>query len=151
MISYVTIGGSKNDFWMQGVPFNGAGTVDKVVSEKVWKLWIYIIKFFFFAHDESFKFWIGRLDWHSALPLSLWSSIYITISTFTSVRPYGVRRPSPSRRPTSEFPIPVGVWESVANKSCLVCVKSEKYIHFNVSLSPQCRSQAVVCVCTPRM
>ena len=44
-----------------------------------------------------------------------------------------LRRPSASAassRPTFEFPIPAGVWQSVTKKSWLVCVKSEKYIFF---------------------
>ena len=42
------------------------------------------------------------------------------------------RRPS---RPTFEFPIPSVVWQSVTNKSWLVCVKSEKCT-FLVTIRP---------------
>ena len=37
------------------------------------------------------------------------TDIYITISTFTSVRPYGVRRRPAASRPTSDFQIPAVV------------------------------------------
>ena len=53
-------------------------------------------------------------------------SIYITISTFTSVRPSSVARHVTSRH-TFDFQIPAVVSQSGINKSCLTCVKSEKY------------------------
>ena len=51
--------------------------------------------------------------------------VYITISTFTSVRLSGVIRPS--SRHTFRFPIPAVVSQNVSNNSCLACVQSEKY------------------------
>ena len=107
--------------------------------------------------------------------------IYITISTFTFVRPYAV---VPSR--TVTLPIPAVKSQNFNIKSCLVCVKSEKYTylvsliligstrqgeaelrtlyywarqsqatyvktHLSVLMPPQCRCQTVVCVSTPRM
>ena len=57
----------------------------------------------------------------------------MTISTFTSVRPYG--GVTVSWRSTSEFPIPAVVSKNGNDKSCLVCVKSEKYA-FLVTLRP---------------
>ena len=50
-------------------------------------------------------------------------TIYITISTFTSVRPYNARCPVPSY-----LTIPAVTSQNVTNKSCLVCVKIEKYV-----------------------
>ena len=49
---------------------------------------------------------------------------YFNLHVCPSLRRRPVR---PSVRPTFEFPIPAGVWQSVTNKSWLVCVKSEKY------------------------
>ena len=46
--------------------------------------------------------------------------IYINISTFMSVRPYGVG---------FSLPIPAIISQNVTNKSCLVCIKSEKYMY----------------------
>ena len=49
----------------------------------------------------------------------------LCISTFTSVRPYGVVRPS---RHTFRLPIPAVVSQNVSNNSCLACVQSEIFI-----------------------
>ena len=48
--------------------------------------------------------------------------IYITISTFTSIRPS-----SECLSGTFTLPIPSFVLQNVIGKSCLVCVESEKY------------------------
>ena len=45
--------------------------------------------------------------------------------------PCSVRRPCVRKLP----PIPAAVWQNVTNKSCLVCVKGEKYT-FLVTLKP---------------
>ena len=59
--------------------------------------------------------------------------------------PCSVFRPCVRKLP----PIPAAVWQNVTNKSCLVCVKSEKYAPW-VTLRPQwdrCRQgEAKVCI-----
>ena len=100
-----------------------------------------------------------------------------------SVCPYVTSRPITSCLVMCNFQVGS---QSIPNKSCFVCVKSEKYAflvtlrplgsirwgetklrtlhywawrnwatyiktHFSISSSPQCRSQAVVFVSTPRM
>ena len=54
------------------------------------------------------------------------------------VRPYnGSRCPMPATRPVlSRFTIPAVISQNVTNKSCLVCVMSEKYASW-VTLRPQ--------------
>ena len=47
--------------------------------------------------------------------------IYLTISTFTFVRPYAIP-PGPIT-----LPIPAVVSQDVTTKSCFLCVKSEKF------------------------
>ena len=54
-------------------------------------------------------------------------NIYITISTFTSVRPYGVVVVGVTSRHTLKLPIPAVDSQNVSNKSCLACVQSEQY------------------------
>ena len=51
------------------------------------------------------------------------TTIYITISTFKSVCPSACL----SVGKTYEFPIPAVASQNVTNKSCFVCVMSEKY------------------------
>ena len=54
--------------------------------------------------------------------------IYITISTITSVRLYGVGIVVvPSSRHTFKFQIPAADSQNVSDKSCLACVQSEQY------------------------
>ena len=56
--------------------------------------------------------------------------IYITISNFTYVHPYGVLHPASmlATRPVpSHFTIPAVGSQNLTNKNCLVFVKSEKY------------------------
>ena len=67
------------------------------IDKKVWQLKIYLITYICHYFD-----------------------IHVCLS---------LRHPSSAAasRPTFEFPIPAGVWQSVTNKSWLVCVKSEKY------------------------
>ena len=60
-------------------------------------------------------------------PSSKLKHIYITISTFTSVRLFDVIVPS-SHITFFHTAIPAVVPQTVTNKSCLVCVKSEKYV-----------------------
>ena len=72
--------------------------------------------------------------------------ICITISTFTYVRPYNCGRcPMPASRPVlshftipavTHFTIPAVRSKNVTNKSCLVCVMSEKYASW-IILRPQ--------------
>ena len=58
--------------------------------------------------------------------------IYITISTFTSVRPYGV---GVTHSHTFKLPIPAVNSQNVSNKSCLAYAQSEKY-SFGFTLRP---------------
>ena len=52
------------------------------------------------------------------------SIIYITISTFTSVRPYGVVvGVGVTSRHTFKLPIPAVDSQNVSNKSCLACAQ----------------------------
>ena len=56
--------------------------------------------------------------------------IYIAISNFTYVRPYGFLHPasvSATCPVPSHFTIPAAGSQNVTNKNCLVFVKSEKY------------------------
>ena len=57
-----------------------------------------------------------------------WTNLhnYFDIHVCLSLRRPSVRRPA--SRPTFEFQIPAGVWQSVFNKSWLVCVKSDRYV-----------------------
>ena len=48
-------------------------------------------------------------------------SIYITILTFMSVCPYGIRHPGP------HFWVSAIKLQDVSDKTCFICVKDEKY------------------------
>ena len=80
-----------------------------------------------------------------SFPISRYLHNYFNLHVCLSLRRR--RRRPLSSRPTFEFPIPSVVWQSVTNKSWLVCVKSEKYTS-RVTLRPQwdrcCRGEAKV-------
>ena len=80
--------------------------------------------------DYYFLWNIIRLYSVLEFGLQLLNSIYITISTFASVRPSAVWHPSHFQISDSCSRI-----KNITNKSCLVCVKSEKY-PFWVTLRP---------------
>ena len=76
--------------------------------------------------------WVNHTQWGQIENQQV--PIYITISTFTSVRPYGVGVGVTSRH-TFKLPIPAVDSQNVSNKSYLACAQSEKY-SFGFTLRP---------------
>ena len=115
------------------------------------------------------KYWILRAICKWVIVSEAWKiHNQSTISNFTPVLPYGIRNHLTVCPVSSNFTIPAVGSQNVTSKSCLVCVKSEKYAfirymrqckaelptlyylarrsqityiktHFSVSLHPQCQ------------